>query len=222
MNIAMKAILHKLTLLLIATGLSTATWAGEITLLATMGNKGIFQVNGQKKTLQAGQKQGEFKIIAIASDSAVVEAENGRQRRLGLGEGYVAATETKNDSDGSLVLSPGQGGHYFVDLTINGQTQRGVIDTGATHLSMTGKTADSMKIAYKNGKPMQSHTANGIVKAWLTQVPQIRIGSVTLYNVEIGVRDSSDSAPILIGMSLLNRFQMTRDQDLMILSKKNY
>ena len=187
-----------------------------------MGGKGVFQINGQKKTLQVGQQQSGFKVVSIARDSAVVEAANGRQRRLGLGEGYVAATETKTDGDGSLVLTPGQGGHYFVDISINGQTQRGVIDTGATHLSMSSKVADSLKIEYKSGKPMLSQTANGTVKAWLTQLPQIRIGTVTLYNVDVGVRESVDNAPILIGMSLLNRFQMKREQDLMILSKKTY
>lgn len=202
--------------------LTSTAYADDITLLATMGSKAIFQVNGQKKTLQIGQAVGSAKIISIAADSAVIENSNGRQRRLGLGEGYVAEAQKQNDGDGSLVLSPGHGGHYMADITIAGQTQRGIIDTGATHLSMSSKTADALKIDYRSGKPGISQTANGVIKAWLVKVPQLKLGTVTLYNVDLGVRESSDAGPILIGMSTLNRFQMKRDQDLMILSKKAY
>lgn len=202
--------------------LTSSAFADEITLLATMGNKAIFQVNGQKKTLQIGQAIGSAKIISIAADAAVIENSNGRQRRLGLGEGYVAEIQKQNDGDGSLVLSPGAGGHYWADITIGGQTQRGMIDTGATHLSMSNKTADAFKIDYRSGKPSLSQTANGVIKGWLIKVPQLKVGTVTLYNVDLGVRESNDGSPILIGMSTLNRFQMKREQELMMLSKKAY
>lgn len=202
--------------------ISAAAHADDITLLATMGSKAIFRVNGQQKTLQIGQAVGSAKIISIAADSAVIENNNGRQRRLGLGEGYVAEAQRQSDGDGNLVLSPNQGGHYHADITIAGQTQRGIIDTGATHLSMSNKTADTLKIDYRSGKPALSQTANGTIKAWLVKVPQLKLGTVTLYNIDLGVRESNDNGPILIGMSTLNRFQMKREQDLMILSKKAY
>lgn len=218
----MKPTLLKLVLAAISLCLSVSSFAEEITLLATMGSKAIFQVNGQKKSLQIGQQVGDAKIISIAADSAVIETNNGRQRRLGLGDGYVASTQTQSDGDSSLVLTPGQGGHYLADVSINGQTQRGIIDTGATHLSMSNKTADLLNINYHAGKPMRSQTANGVINSWLMQIPQLRLGTVTLYNIDLIVRDNNDTGPVLIGMSTLNRFQMKREQDLMILSKKAY
>jgi aspartyl protease family protein len=218
----MKSIQLKFALAAISLCLSISSFAEEITLLATMGSKAVFQVNGQKKSLQIGQQVGDAKIISIAMDSAVIESSNGRQRRLGLGEGYMAATQTQSDGDSSLVLSPSYGGHYLADVSINGQTQRGVIDTGATHLSMSSAAADQLNIKYRNGKPMRSQTANGVINSWLVQIPQLRLGTVTLYNIDLSVRDSSDTGPVLIGMSTLNRFQMKREQDLMILSKKAY
>ncbi|WP_027469319.1 retropepsin-like aspartic protease family protein [Deefgea rivuli] len=218
----MKPIRPKLALAAISLCLSVSSFAEEITLLATMGSKAVFQVNGQKKSLQIGQQVGDAKIISIAADSAVIETSNGRQRRLGLGEGYVASIQTQSDGDSSLVLSPSYGGHYLADVSINGQTQRGVIDTGATHLSMSSKTADALNIDYRSGIQGRSQTANGTIKAWLVKVPQLRLGTVTLYNIDLSVRDSNEAGPVLIGMSTLNRFQMKREQDLMILSKKAY
>ena len=212
----------KLALLAISLCISASSFADEITLLATMGSKAMFQVNGQTKSLQIGQRVGGAKIVSIAADFAVIETSNGRQRRLGLGDGYVAAAPSQADSGNSLVLSPNSDGHYWADVIINGQTQRGVIDTGATHLSMSAKDAEQLKIKYRNGKPMRSQTANGVINSWLVQVPQLKLGVVTLYNIDLNVRESSDAGPMLIGMSTLNRFQMKREQDLMILSKRVY
>ncbi|WP_373975609.1 retroviral-like aspartic protease family protein [Chitinibacter sp. SCUT-21] len=209
------------TLAALSLCLSSLTWADDIILIATMGNKGIFQINGQKKTLQAGQQNGQFKVIAIQAESAVVES-NGKQRQLQLGQGYTAPGSSNANTSGSLVLTPDERGHYMVDITINQNTQKGVVDTGATHLSMSRTTADMMKLDYKNGQAARSQTANGVIGAWIIKVPQLRLGSITLYDVPTVVRDSNDGSPILIGTSLLNRFQMTRDQSLMILSKKAY
>lgn len=203
------------------TGLFGVARAADITLLATLESKAIFTINGARRTLQAGEQTDDFRLVSIAPESVVIEAD-GRQRRIGLGEGYVAAPSNPDSIGGRLILNPDEQGHYYAEITINGRRQRGVIDTGATHLSLSRPVADAMHIDYSGGSPGQTQTANGVIRAWLVKVPQIQLGTVTVYDVETVVRDSSDNGPVLIGTSLLNRFQMTRDQSMMILSKKTY
>jgi aspartyl protease family protein len=196
--------------------------AADVTLFATLGNKAVFIVNGTRHTIRVGEQAADFRLLSIAEDSVIVE-ESGARRRMGLGEGYVAAAPGNPDSlGGRLILSPDEQGHYYAEITINGRRQRGVIDTGATHLSLSRPTADAMHIDYNRGSAGQTQTANGIIRAWLVKVPQIQVGTVTVYDVDTVVRDSTDNGPVLIGTSLLNRFQMTRDQSMMILSKKGY
>jgi aspartyl protease family protein len=196
--------------------------AADITLLATLGEKAIFSVNGTRQTLAVGEQAADFRLVSIAGDSVVIEA-YGRRRRVGLGEGYVAAGPASPDRiGGRLILSPDELGHYYADVTINGRRQRGVIDTGATHLSLSRAMADSLHVDYSHGSAGQTQTANGVIRAWLVKVPQLQLGTVTVYDVETVVRDSTDNGPILIGSSLLNRFQMSRDQSMMILNKKIY
>jgi aspartyl protease family protein len=202
-------------------GLSSLSLADDIMLIGTMGNKGVFQINGQKKTLQTGQESGPFKIVAIQTESAIVSS-NGKQRQLQLGQGYVASNSDGAEGSGNLILTPDERGHYSANITINQIAQRGLIDTGATHLSMSRPIADSMKIDYQTGRIGRSQTANGIIASWLVIVPQIKLGNIMVYDVPLVVRDSNDASPVLIGMSLLNRFQMKREQELMILSKKSY
>jgi len=105
---------------------------------------------------------------------------------------------------------------------VNGYRQRGIVDTGATHLSVTRRVADAMHIPYLKGAPGQTQTANGVIRAWMGKVPQVQVGTVTVYDVETVVRDTPETGVVLIGTSLLNRFQMTRDQAMMVLTKKGY
>ncbi|WP_410498112.1 TIGR02281 family clan AA aspartic protease [Chitinibacter sp. S2-10] len=202
-------------------GLNSISLADDIVLLGTMGNKGLFQINGQKKTLQAGQESGAFKIVTVNAESAMISS-NGKQRQLQLGQGYVSQESGQATGGGSLTLTPDERGHYMVDVGINQTAQKGIVDTGATHLSISRNTADSMNIKYKDGQIGYSQTANGRIGAWLIKLPQVKVGNVMLYDVQTVIRDSVDNGPILVGMSVLNRFQMKREQELMILSKKVY
>ncbi|GAA5786178.1 hypothetical protein GCM10007860_24150 [Chitiniphilus shinanonensis] len=194
--------------------------ADQVTLLATMGNKAVVTVNGARKTLAVGQQVGAVKLVRLDGDGAVFEVD-GKQRRLALGEGYVGGGG-RDEVGGSVILSPDARGHFFTSLTINGRTVSGVVDTGATHLSMNTAQAKELGIDYSKGQTAMAQTANGSVKAWLLWLPQLKVGTITVYDVPVGVREGTEEAPILIGTSLLNRFQMKREQDAMILTKKLY
>ncbi|WP_293934394.1 TIGR02281 family clan AA aspartic protease [Iodobacter sp.] len=195
-------------------------FATEVTLLAAMGNKGILLIDGQKKTLAIGQKMGDVKLLAVSSEQATVMIGT-RQRQLLLGQGYIASTKAESDSVGSLTLSPDAQGHYYADIAVRGISQRGIIDTGASFLSMPRNLASNMGVDYKQGEESRTQTANGIIKSWQVTIAQIRIGSLLFNNVQASIRDQ-DNGPLLIGNSVLNRFQMKREQELLILQKKNY
>ncbi|HSC81062.1 MAG TPA: TIGR02281 family clan AA aspartic protease [Chitinolyticbacter sp.] len=213
--------MKKALLMAAALLLAGAAHADQITLLATMGNKAVVSVDGKRHTVAIGQKAGVAKLVKLDGDSAVFEVD-GKQRRLSLGEGYVADGGQATDSGGSIVLSPDKSGHYFTALSINGNSVNGVVDTGATHLSMNVEQAKRLGIDYASGQPAQAQTANGTIKAWIIQLQQVKIGPITVYNTPATVREGGDNTPVLIGTSFLNRFQMKRDQELMILTKKAY
>jgi aspartyl protease family protein len=194
--------------------------ASDVTLLAAMGNKGILLIDGQKKTLTVGQQVGEVKLLAVSSEQATVMIGT-RQRQLLLGQGYIASSKAESDSAGSLTLSPDAQGHYYADIAVRGISQRGIIDTGASFLSLPRHLAIAMGVDYKSGEESRTQTANGTIKSWQVNIAQVRIGSLLLNNVQASVRDQ-DNGPLLIGNSVLNRFQMKREQELLILQKKNY
>jgi predicted aspartyl protease len=68
-----------------------------------------------------------------------------------------------------------------------------------------------------NGEAGQATTANGVVAITTTVVPHVRVGSIDLDNVEVGM--SANNGMVLIGMSVLRRLHISASDGQMLLSK---
>ncbi|WP_432723929.1 TIGR02281 family clan AA aspartic protease [Jeongeupia wiesaeckerbachi] len=201
--------------------LMPAALATNITLMAVLGNKAILNIDGAQRTVTVGQSSGSVKLLALNSDAATIDV-GGAQKRIVLGEGYSVSGGNRDNGGGSLVLSADRAGHFFADLRINGTTQKAIVDTGASYISLSGGMADRMKINYRSGRAGEAMTANGRINVWITKVPQVQIGNLMLYDVDVSVQDGNTLDIALLGNSALNRFQMKRDNDLLTLTKKTY
>jgi aspartyl protease family protein len=62
-------------------------------------------------------------------------------------------------------------------------------------------------------------TANGIAPGWRVTLAQVRVGSISLDNVEAVVVETQ-SMPALLGMSFLNRMDMRREGSMMTLTRR--
>jgi aspartyl protease family protein len=107
-------------------------------------------------------------------------------------------------------------GHFHSSLTINGVEVQGVIDTGATLVSISTATASAMGIPLEGGHAGRSQTANGAINMLSKVMPSVRIGNIVLENVEISI---SANTPTLIGMSVLSRLKIREENGQMVLSK---
>ena len=63
------------------------------------------------------------------------------------------------------------------------------------------------------------NTANGMAPAWRVKLDTGPAGGITLERVETLVMENQ-SMPVLLGMSFLNRTNMRREGQLMILTKR--
>ena len=118
-----------------------------------------------------------------------------------------------------IVLSAGQGGHYFTQGQINDRTVQFVVDTGATSIAISVADAERIGLKYKSGEMIRMSTANGIIPGWRMQLASVRVGDVVVYGVEAVV--SSGAMPyVLLGNSFLSRFQTTTNNGQMVLEKR--
>lgn len=115
----------------------------------------------------------------------------------------------------SLVSDPR--GHFFADVTINGVTVRGLIDTGASSLALGAAMAEKMGISSAGGKAGAAQTANGTTSAISKRVPSIKIGVFTLDDMEVSILPNLDQP--LIGMNVLQRLRLNSAGGQMSLSR---
>jgi aspartyl protease family protein len=93
------------------------------------------------------------------------------------------------------------------------------VDTGASLISMGVSDARRIGLNYLQGQPGLSNTANGVVQVYRVKLDTVRLGDITLNNVDAVVH-GSDMPWVLLGMSFLNRVQMSRAGDELKLVKR--
>jgi aspartyl protease family protein len=106
-----------------------------------------------------------------------------------------------------LVLKSGSYGHFMVDATVNGETLRFMVDTGASSIFLTPQDAERL------GWPAQRldfseryETAGGAVRAAPVILRSLRIGQLELYDLPASVGEQPGSISLL-GMTFLQRFE---------------
>jgi aspartyl protease family protein len=205
-----------LTLLL----LNQHVGAQTVALAGMLGARALLIVDGAPpKSVAAGETYKGVKVVSTQGDVAVLEI-GGKQQSVRVGDAPAQVGASKSGADGSrVVLSAGSGGHFFTLGQINGQSVQFLVDTGASAVSISADQAQRIGLKFQNGQPVQMSTANGIVPAWRLRLESVRIGDVMVYDVDSVV--SAGSMPfVLLGNSFLSRFQMTRNNDQMVLEKR--
>ena len=194
--------------------------AQTVTLQGMLGKRALLIVDGKPpKGVAPGDTHAGVKVISTTGDEAVVEIA-GQRQVLRLGEAPVSVGAGGAGSRGGrIVLTAGSGGHFLATGAINGRAAQFVVDTGATFVSMGAADAQRFGVDWKAGQIGSAQTANGVMPAWRVKLASVRIGDVEVFDVDALV--SQQPIPsILLGNSFLNRFQMKRDHEQMVLERR--
>ena len=177
--------------------------------------------NGKPQTLSIGQTSPEgVKLLSASSQKANFFVE-GKQRALGLGQAAnVAGTSSQSNNPNAVTLYLNSAGHFESEGQINGKALKFMVDTGATSVAMNSGDAQYAGIDYKLGQMTRVSTANGVVVAYRVSINNIKMGDLSLSNVEGMVLEGGSPPVVLFGMSALNRLSMKNDGSSMTLTKK--
>ncbi|OYT93085.1 MAG: TIGR02281 family clan AA aspartic protease [Burkholderiales bacterium PBB3] len=189
-------------------------------LSGMLGSKALVIVDGSPpKAVAPGETFRGVKIISTQSDQAVVDIA-GQRHTLRIGDAPANVGGIGSNGTGTRIVLTSSGGGHFVTLgQINGRSAEMVIDTGASAVSMGSAQAERLGIEYKSGQMVQMSTANGVIPGWRIKLKSVKVGDVTLLEIDAVV--SSGSMPyVLLGNSFLTRFQMTRTNDQLVLDKR--
>ena len=204
--------------LVMLAGLSTPAPAAEVTLVGLIGAKAIVVIDGgAPRTLAPGQKTAEGVVLLGTEKEAASFDIEGKKRTLRMGQAYSAATRAGRQN---VTLSADPRGHFITMGSINGGSARFLVDTGATLVALPAAEARRLGIDYLQGQRVQVQTANGPTVAYRVKLDTVRIGDIEINNVDAVVSQSDAVGMTLLGMSFLNRMEMTRDGQSMTLTKR--
>ena len=96
-----------------------------------------------------------------------------------------------------------------------------MVDTGATMVTISSAYAKSARIPYTAGERGMMQTANGVTAAYKVKLDTVRLGDITLNNVDGVVMENNQLGRFgLLGLSFLNRTEMQRNGDTMTLTRR--
>lgn len=197
-----------------------AAQATEVNVIGVFPGKAVLVINkGAPRTLSVGQTSPEgVKLVGSDRDSAVVEIA-GKRETLKLG-GQAIASSTASAEKPSVTLYSDARGHFVATAYINGAPVTFLVDTGATLVTLGNSEAKRLGINYLKGERTVIMTANGPAQVYRVKVDSIKLGNVTVNNVDTVVAESDKVGIGLLGMSFLNHFEMKRESDTMTLIKR--
>jgi len=126
-----------------------------------------------------------------------------------------------NDRVKPVTLYADESGHFFGNLTINGQSLKYIVDTGASHVTMNVADAERAHIDYAEGAQTSLLTPNGDVQAFSVEVSSLVIGQAVLEDVTVMVIDGDFPPYVLLGFSVQKLLDIKRDNDVMTLGPKS-
>ena len=196
-------------------------FAADIAVTALFSGKAVLVVDGRKpRTLAIGESTPEgVKLLSASSESAVVEYA-GQRQTLMLGHATRVGLSAASSGPDQVTLTADSRGHFITTGAINGVSVRFLVDTGATSVAMSTSEAKRLGVNYLSGVRSYSSTANGVVPMYRLKLDSVRVGDITVSNVDASVLEGSGLDIALLGMSFLNRMQMKRDGDTLTLVKR--
>lgn len=191
--------------------------AADVGLAGVTSTKAMLMINGgEPRSVAVGQSLEGVKLLAVQGDQAVVEID-GKKRPLRIGQHAIGTPS--GDGGGKVVLTADGQGHFLTTGTINGTSVKFLVDTGATMVSLGASDARRIGLDAGKGQLGIINTANGQAMASRVQLDTVRVGDITLHNVDAMIHQN-DMPIALLGMSFLNRMEMQRDGSTMTLKRR--
>lgn len=194
--------------------LSAFALATEVGVVGLFPGKAVVVINnGRPRTITQGIQTAEgVKLVATEGDKAIFEFD-GKRQSMGIGQHVFVSAAAE-----AVSLKADSRGHFLTAGSINGTSVRFLVDTGATFISLGASDAKRAGIDFSKGKPTFSNTANGRVRVWLVKLDSVKVGAITLNDVDASVLEN-DLPLVLLGMSFLKRMDMQRNGETMALKK---
>lgn len=187
-----------------------SVWASQdIEVQGLFSGKAVVSIDGQRQVISVGETSPEgVKLISADTNQAILEID-GKRASYALGSS-ISLDFVKAKSVEEKVFANERGMFLSVG-SINGQSVRFLVDTGATSIAMNTTQARRLGVRYATeGKLATVSTASGFVKAYRVRLKTVSLGKIKRHNIEAMIIDGEHPGPILLGMSFLGNLKIEK------------
>jgi aspartyl protease family protein len=208
------------TLALCAATWGTQAQAQAVNLSGMLGNKALLVIDdSEPKVLAPGESFRGVRVVSTQGQSAVIDIA-GQRQTLRIGSDPISVGQPVAAPTGDrIVLSADSDGHFVTQGLLNAKPVQFMIDTGATTIGVSVSDANRIGLKYRHGQAVQVATANGVVPGWKIRLSSVRMNDVEVREIDAVVTPIAMPF-VLLGNSFLARFQMTRNNEQMVLQKR--
>jgi len=206
-----------LALLLVVFATAVAAQPAGVKVVGLFSNKALLQVGERQKIVSVGETF-EGVLLQSASGRGAVVVIDSETMTLGLNQA-IAGNFKKPNRD-KIRIAPDAQGMYFVNGAINGAPIGFLVDTGATHVTMSGRQATALNIDFKKGLRGEAHTAAAVVPVWQITLNSVSVGGIKLGNVTATVIDGNQPRQVLLGNSFLRHTDMQQADSVLVIRKR--
>lgn len=114
------------------------------------------------------------------------------------------------DPDATMVegdtvrIRKGQDGHFWATVSVNGNSERFLVDSGATITGLSVGGATRSGVEPSAGFPMMLETANGTITADRAEIETLQVGSIVVHDQGVVIAEEFGATNVL-GMNFLSR-----------------
>ncbi len=108
-------------------------------------------------------------------------------------------------------------GMFYVDGAVGNAPLRFLMDTGANGVTVP-RTVANQAGEYGPCRWVRNSTANGVIDSCMRKVSSIRIGTMTLRDIEVLITTDESTSSGLIGMSVMRLFRVEMEKGVMRIS----
>jgi aspartyl protease family protein len=212
--------MHRFLLTLTLLTYSAASFSADsaIKVLALFSNKALMQIDGEQKFMKKGENFNGVTLVSSSGRGAVVRLADGEELTLGINQSIQHGFKKTQNS--RMTIYADRAGMFSLDGKINDQSTRFLLDTGATYIAMSEVEADRLGINYESAKKTLIQTASEVVPVWNIKLDRVKVGDISVPQVEAVVLQGDSPRVVLLGMSFLRHLKLQRNGSALVLEQK--
>lgn len=190
-----------------------------IEVLGLFNKQAVLKIDGTQHFLRVGQAPvSGVQLVSSNSRFAVIQ-HAGVKYELGLSQAIGSRFKAPDKTIVTIALN--ERSQYETPGSINGRPVMFLVDTGASIVAMNRNTAKQLGIQFRlHGRRSGVITASGTASSFQVLLDKVKVGEITLSNVEAVVVDADYPLTPLLGMTFLKRLDIREQEGVMYLTQK--